>query len=74
MLGKYLDLSKLRSQTNVTNACCLKSRTSSHLIQSVRKGAGPYYNIVREALEAFHRYGRTSVIPIHTVRRYGWAM
>ncbi|MDQ8195235.1 MotA/TolQ/ExbB proton channel family protein [Coraliomargarita sp. SDUM461004] len=58
MLGKYLDLSKLRSQNQRYER--LLSR-ESHLIaldpERPGKGAGPYYNIIREALEAFHRYG-----------------
>lgn len=59
MLGKHMDLSKLRSQNQRYER--LLSKESSHLIalDPVRpgKGSGPYYNIVREALEAFHRYG-----------------
>ena len=58
MLGKYLDLSKLRSQNQRYERLLSKE---SHLIaldpERPGKGAGPYYNIVREALEAFHRYG-----------------
>ena len=59
MLGKYMDLSKLRSQNQRYER--LLSKESSHLIgldpERPGKGSGPYYNIVREALEAFHRYG-----------------
>ena len=58
MLGKYLDLSKLRSQNQRYERLLSKE---SHLIaldpERPGKGSGPYYNIVREALEAFHRYG-----------------
>lgn len=58
MLGKYLDLSKLRSQNQRYERLLTKE---SHLIaldpERPGKGSGPYYNIVREALEAFHRYG-----------------
>lgn len=58
MFGKYLDLSKLRSQNQRYERLLTKE---SHLIaldpERPGKGSGPYYNIVREALEAFHRYG-----------------
>lgn len=58
MLGKYLDLSKLRSQNQRYERALSKE---SHLIaldpERPGKGSGPYFNIVREALEAFHRYG-----------------
>ncbi|NBB78646.1 MAG: flagellar motor protein MotA [Verrucomicrobia bacterium] len=58
MLGKYMDLSKLRSQNQRYERMLSKE---SHLIaldpERPGKGSGPYYNIVREALEAFHRYG-----------------
>ncbi|TVP78868.1 MAG: MotA/TolQ/ExbB proton channel family protein [Puniceicoccaceae bacterium] len=58
MLGKYMDLSKLRSQNQRYERLL---RKESHLIaldpERPGKGSGPYYNIVREALEAFHRYG-----------------
>lgn len=58
MLGKYMDLSKLRSQNQRYERLLSKE---SHLIaldpERPGKGSGPYYNIVREALEAFHRYG-----------------
>jgi biopolymer transport protein TolQ len=58
MFGKYMDLSKLRSQNQRYERLLTKE---SHLIaldpERPGKGSGPYYNIVREALEAFHRYG-----------------
>lgn len=58
MLGKHMDLSKLRSQNRRYERLLSKE---SHLIaldpERPGKGSGPYYNIVREALEAFHRYG-----------------
>ena len=58
MLGKYLDLSKLRSQNQRYERALSKE---SHLIaldpERPGKGSGPYFNIVRQALEAFHRYG-----------------
>lgn len=58
MLGKHMDLSKLRSQNQRYERLLTKE---SHLIAldpaRPGKGSGPYYNIVREALEAFHRYG-----------------
>jgi len=58
MLGKYLDLSKLRSQNQRYERLLSKE---SHLLalDSDRpgKGSGPYYSIVREAIEAFYRYG-----------------
>ncbi|MGB0744034.1 MAG: flagellar motor protein MotA, partial [Opitutales bacterium] len=58
MLGKYLDLSKLRSQNQRYERLLSKE---SHLLaldpERPGKGSGPYYNIVREAIEAFYRYG-----------------
>jgi biopolymer transport protein TolQ len=59
MLGKYLDLSKLRSQNQRYERLLSKE---SHLLaldpERPGKGIGPYYNIVREAIEAFYRYGK----------------
>lgn len=59
MLGKYLDLSKLRSQNQRYERLLTKEASSLTALDPDRpgKGSGPYYNIVREALEAFHRYG-----------------
>lgn len=58
MLGKYLDLSKLRSQNRRYEGLLSKE---SHLLgldpDRPGRGSGPYYNIVREAIEAFFRYG-----------------
>lgn len=58
MLGKYMDLSRLRSQNQRYER--LLSR-EAHLLalepSRPGKGSGPYYNIVREGLEAFFRYG-----------------
>jgi len=58
MLGKFLDLSKLRSQNRRYERLLSKE---SHLLalDSDRpgKGSGPFYNIVREAIQAFYRYG-----------------
>jgi biopolymer transport protein TolQ len=58
MLGKYLDLSKLRSQNRRYERLLSKE---SHLLaldpDRPGRGSGPYYNIVREAIEAFYRYG-----------------
>lgn len=58
MLGKYLDLSKLRSQNRRYERLLSKE---SHLLgldpDRPGRGSGPYYNIVREAIEAFFRYG-----------------
>ncbi len=66
MLGKYLDLSKLRSQNQRYERLLTKE---SHLIkleaERPGKGSGPYYNIVREALEAFHRYGSADYADTH---------
>lgn len=58
MLGKYLDLSKLRSQNRRYER--LLSKESQLLAldpERPGRGSGPYYNIVREAIEAFYRYG-----------------
>ncbi|WP_269525000.1 MotA/TolQ/ExbB proton channel family protein [Coraliomargarita parva] len=58
MLGKYMDLSRLRSQNQRYEHMLSKE---PHLLaldpDRPGKGGGPYYNIVREALEAFFRYG-----------------
>ncbi|MEM8867785.1 MAG: MotA/TolQ/ExbB proton channel family protein [Verrucomicrobiota bacterium] len=58
MLGKYLDLSRLRSQNQRYERLLTKE---AHLLamdpERPGKGGGPYYNIVREGLEAFFRYG-----------------
>ena len=58
MLGKYMDLSKLRSQNQRYERLLSQEK---HLIalnpERPGKGSGPYYYVVREALEAFHRYG-----------------
>lgn len=59
MLGKYMDLSKLRSQNQRYERMLSKEASALIALDPERpgKGSGPYYNIVREALEAFHRYG-----------------
>lgn len=58
MLGKYLDLSKLRSQNYRYERGILRERNLIELApERPGKGAGPYYNMMREALEAFRRYG-----------------
>ncbi len=58
MLGKYMDLSRLRSQNQRYERMLSKE---SHLLalepSRPGKGAGPFYNIVRDGLEAFCRYG-----------------
>ena len=58
MLGKYMDLSRLRSQNQRYERLLSKE---SHLLalepSRPGKGAGPFYNIVRDGLEAFFRYG-----------------
>ncbi|MGJ8653639.1 MAG: MotA/TolQ/ExbB proton channel family protein [Opitutaceae bacterium] len=58
MLGKHLDLSKLRSQ-NLRYERALSKEAHLLALDAERpgKGSGLYYNIVREALEAFYRYG-----------------
>ena len=58
MLGKHLDLSRLRSQ-NLRYERALSKETHLLALDAERpgKGSGLYYNIVREALEAFYRYG-----------------
>ena len=58
MLGKYLDLSKLRSQ-NRRYERLLTQETQLLALDPQRpgKGSGPFYNIVRDAIEAFYRYG-----------------
>ena len=58
MLGKYMDLSRLRSQNQRYERLLSKE---GHLLaldpERPGKGTGPYYRIVREALQAFFRYG-----------------
>jgi len=58
LFGKYMDLSRLRSQNKRYERLLSKE---SHLLdlppERPGKGAGPYYNVVRDALEAFFRYG-----------------
>lgn len=58
MLGKYMDLSRLRSQ-NVRYERLLSRESHLLSLDSSRpgKGGGPYYELVREGLEAFFRYG-----------------
>ncbi|MEM7791516.1 MAG: MotA/TolQ/ExbB proton channel family protein [Verrucomicrobiota bacterium] len=57
MLGKYLDLSRLRSQNQRYERLLSKE---AHLLamdpERPGKGGGPFYNIVREGLAAFFRY------------------
>ncbi|MGJ8637986.1 MAG: MotA/TolQ/ExbB proton channel family protein [Opitutaceae bacterium] len=62
MLGKHLDLSKLRNQ-NLRYERALSKEAHLLALDAERpgKGSGLYYNIVREALEAFHRYGGAMV-------------
>lgn len=58
MLGKHLDLSRMRAQNQHYERQLSKE---AHLLglepQRPGKGGGPYFNLVREALEAFFRYG-----------------
>ena len=58
MLGKYLELSKMRSQ-NQRYERLLSKEAQLLALDPERpgKGSGPYYSIVREAIEAFFRYG-----------------
>lgn len=58
MLGKYMDLSRLRSQ-NQRYERLLSKEGQLLALDSERpgKGTGPYYAIVRESLQAFFRYG-----------------
>ena len=66
MLGKYLDLSKLRSQ-NMRYERLLTKESQLIMLEPERpgKGSGPYYNMMREALEAFHRYGGADSMDKH---------
>lgn len=58
MLGKYLDLSRLRAQNLRYERLLSKEAHLLALDPSLPgKGAGPFYNLVREGLEAFARYG-----------------
>ena len=62
LFGKYMDLARLGSQNKRYEH--FLGRTS-HLLdlppERPGKGSGPYYVIVREALEAFFRYGGNTV-------------
>ena len=62
LFGKYMDLSRLSSQNSRYEKILSKT---SHLLdlpaERPGKGSGPYYTIVREALEAFFRYGGKTV-------------
>jgi len=64
MLGKYMDISKLRSQNQRYERLLSKQ---AHLLaldpEHPGKGSGPFYSIVREGLEAFFRYGGDVVDP-----------
>lgn len=58
MLGKFLELSKLRSQ-NQRYERLLSKEAQLLALDPERpgKGIGPYYSLVCEAIEAFYRYG-----------------
>ena len=58
MLGKHLELSKMRSQ-NQRYERLLSKEAQLLALDPERpgKGSGPYYSIVQEAIEAFFRYG-----------------
>ena len=58
MLGKYMDLSRLRSQ-NQRYERLLSQEGHLLALDSDRpgKGSGPFYAIVKEGLQAFRRYG-----------------
>jgi len=62
LFGKYMDLSRLGSQNQRYERVL---RKTSHLLdlspERPGKGSGPYYVIVREALEAFFRYGGNTI-------------
>ena len=62
LFGKYMELSRLRSQ-NIRYQRNLSKKP--HLLDLAAerpgKGSGPYYAIVREALEAFFRYGGNTI-------------
>lgn len=62
MIGKYLDLSRLRSQNRRYERLLTKE---AHLLalepSRPGKGVGPYFTLAREALEAFFRYGGAEV-------------
>ncbi|MFP4165573.1 MAG: MotA/TolQ/ExbB proton channel family protein [Opitutales bacterium] len=58
MLGKYLEMSRLRSQNRRYERLLSKEASLLGLPpERPGKGAGPYYRVVREGLEAFYRYG-----------------
>lgn len=62
MIGKGLELSKMRAQNLRYQRALTKE---AHLLgmdaSRPGKGSGPYYSIVRDALEAFFRYGGNTV-------------
>ena len=58
LLGKYLDLSRLRAQNFRYEGILSQEAQLLALDPSQPStGAGPFYNLVRAGLEAFHRYG-----------------
>jgi biopolymer transport protein TolQ len=62
LFSKFMDLSRLRSQNKRYERLLSQE---SHLLdlppERPGKGSGPYYNVVRVALEAFFRYGGSVV-------------
>lgn len=62
LFGKYMDLSRLSLQNRRYEYFLGKT---SHVLdlppERPGKGGGPYYTIVREALEAFFRYGGNTI-------------
>ena len=64
MLGKYMDLSRLRSQ-NQRYERFLSQEGHLLALDSDRpgKGSGPFYAIVKEGLQAFRRYGSSMKDP-----------
>ena len=69
LFGKYMDLSRLCSQNKRYEQFLAKV---PHLLdlspERPGKGIGPYYAIVRQALEAFFRYGGDSVLDMDARR------
>ncbi len=74
LFGKYMDLSRLRSQNKRYERLLGKEE---HLLdlppERPGKGSGPYYNITCDALSAFFRYGghQIDADPHHASLRMG---
>jgi biopolymer transport protein TolQ len=63
MIGKYLDLSRLRSANQHFEDRLKATPSITRVDPEFKSTAGPYALLAREALGAFHRAGGTDAIP-----------